>query len=68
MNGDVYLKTWIGRAFGSACALTRVVLIALTQPIFVNNFLTLYQYALVDDVLQGMHQRRGAQNTKVTLS
>ena len=66
--GDVYPKTWVGRAVASACALTGVVLIALTLPIFVNNFLTLYQYAMVEEVLQGKQQRQEAQNTKETVS
>ena len=37
--GDVYPKTWIGRAVGSVCALNGVVLIALSLPILVDNFL-----------------------------
>ena len=57
--GDVYPKTWVGRAVGSACALTGVVLIALTLPIFVNTFLTLYQFAMVEEVLQSTLQRKG---------
>ena len=66
--GDFYPKTWIGRAVGSACALTGVILIALTLPIFVNNFLTLYQYAMVEDVLQSKLQKHVAHNTEGTVS
>ena len=50
--GDIYPKTAIGRLIGSACAISGVILIALTLPIFVNNFLTLYSYAEVDKILQ----------------
>lgn len=50
--GDVYPKTPAGRFIGSLCAISGVVLIALTLPIFVNNFITLYNYAEVDERLQ----------------
>ena len=50
--GDIYPKTAAGRLIGSACAISGVILIALTLPIFVNNFLTLYSYAEVDQILQ----------------
>ena len=50
--GDVYPKTPAGRVIGSLCAVTGVILISLTLPIFVNNFLTLYRYAEVDESLQ----------------
>ena len=50
--GDIAPKTAAGRLAGSVCAVSGVILISLTLPIFVNNFLTLYQYAIVDDVLQ----------------
>ena len=50
--GDVYPKTGAGRVIGSLCAVCGVILISLTLPIFVNNFITLYRYAEVDDSLQ----------------
>ena len=66
--GDVHPKTWVGRAVGSACALTGVVLVTLTLPIFVNSFLTLYQFAMVDQVLQGRLQWTGTHATKEAVS
>lgn len=43
--GDMYPRTGFGRFIGCLCAITGVMLFALTVPIFANNFLTLYQLA-----------------------
>ena len=56
--GDVVPQTGIGRLVGAICAITGVVILSLTMPIFVNNFLALYQYAMVDETLQAKLQAK----------
>ena len=63
--GDIYPKTAIGRLIGSVCAISGVILIALTLPIFVNNFLTLYGYAEVDETLQKTTKYGGKAGSKI---
>ena len=46
--GDIYPVTHLGKMVACACALSGVVLFAVTVPIFVNNFLNLYQIASGD--------------------
>lgn len=43
--GDVVPHTVIGRIIGSICALSGVVLLSLVIPVFVNTFMSLYQFA-----------------------
>jgi len=43
--GDIYPASALGRVIAVACALTGVLLFALTIPIFANQFLALYNYA-----------------------
>ncbi|RUS74076.1 hypothetical protein EGW08_018166, partial [Elysia chlorotica] len=42
--GDIAPKTALGRVVGAACALSGVLLIAVTVPVFVNNFLLFYEH------------------------
>ncbi|XP_064620794.1 potassium voltage-gated channel protein Shaw-like [Lineus longissimus] len=43
--GDMYPKTEMGYVVGALCAMSGVVVIALTVPIVVNNFMLFYQHA-----------------------
>lgn len=43
--GDIVPKSDLGKFIGCLCALTGVLLFALTVPTFANNFLMLYQFA-----------------------
>lgn len=43
--GDMVPKTAVGRIIGAMCALSGVLFISLTIPIFVNTFQSLYLYA-----------------------
>ena len=43
--GDMVPKTAVGRIIGALCALSGVLFISLTIPIFVNTFQSLYLYA-----------------------
>ncbi|KAL8590964.1 hypothetical protein ACOMHN_040650 [Nucella lapillus] len=45
--GDMTPVTFQGKVVGSLCALSGVVLIAITIPVLVNNFLLFYGYAKV---------------------
>ncbi|XP_062608133.1 potassium voltage-gated channel subfamily B member 2-like [Saccostrea cucullata] len=43
--GDMYPVTALGRVIGSFCALCGVIVLALIIPLFVNNFIALYEIA-----------------------
>ncbi|XP_061188216.1 potassium voltage-gated channel subfamily B member 2-like [Saccostrea echinata] len=43
--GDLYPVTAVGRIIGSFCALCGVIVLALIIPLFVNNFIALYEMA-----------------------
>jgi hypothetical protein len=43
--GDMYPKTEAGYVVGTLCAMSGVMVIALTVPIVVNNFMLFYQHA-----------------------
>nr|KAG5707335.1 hypothetical protein BaRGS_005302 [Batillaria attramentaria] len=45
--GDMYPVTFQGKIVGSLCALSGVVLIAITIPVLVNNFLLFYGHSKV---------------------
>ncbi|GFO26881.1 potassium voltage-gated channel subfamily c member [Plakobranchus ocellatus] len=47
--GDIAPKTAIGRLVGAACAMSGVLLIAVTVPVFVNNFLLFYEHSKIID-------------------
>ncbi|KAH3830031.1 hypothetical protein DPMN_103267 [Dreissena polymorpha] len=42
--GDITVKTDVGRFIACLCALSGVLMFALTVPLFANHFLTLYNY------------------------
>ncbi|KAH3830040.1 hypothetical protein DPMN_103277 [Dreissena polymorpha] len=42
--GDITVKTAVGRFIACLCALSGVLMFALTVPLFANHFLTLYNY------------------------
>ncbi|XP_053379401.1 potassium voltage-gated channel protein Shaw-like [Mercenaria mercenaria] len=50
--GDISPQTGIGRVIASICAICGVLLLAITLPMFVNNFLTLYQYSCVNESIE----------------
>ena len=50
--GDISPRTGLGRFFASLCAVSGVLLLSITLPMFVNNFLTLYQYSCVNESLE----------------
>ncbi|XP_011417368.2 potassium voltage-gated channel protein egl-36-like [Magallana gigas] len=43
--GDIYPTSALGRIIGACCAISGVIVLALVIPIFVNNFLALYELA-----------------------
>ncbi|ESO95776.1 hypothetical protein LOTGIDRAFT_57197, partial [Lottia gigantea] len=43
--GDMYPNTFLGRVVGSLAAICGVLLIAVTIPVFVNNFILFYSYS-----------------------
>ena len=47
--GDIAPNTALGRLVGAACALSGVLLIAVTVPVFVNNFLLFYEHSKIID-------------------
>ena len=47
--GDMVPKTTIGQLIGSLCAISGVLVLALTVPVFVNTFLCLYQFSRIHD-------------------
>ncbi|ESO93116.1 hypothetical protein LOTGIDRAFT_119857, partial [Lottia gigantea] len=49
--GDVVPSGILGRILGGACAAFGIVLIALTVPLFVNNFLTVYNVSISHEIL-----------------
>jgi hypothetical protein len=50
--GDISPETGLGRVVSSICAICGVLLLAVTLPMFVNNFLTLYQYSCVNESIE----------------
>ncbi|KAL4220985.1 Potassium voltage-gated channel subfamily V member 2 [Mactra antiquata] len=42
--GDIAPQTFLGRMFAALCAVTGVLMLALTIPIFANSFFTLYNH------------------------
>ena len=58
--GDITPKTTAGRFIACLCAVLGVILMAVTVPIFVNNFLSLYQYAVVEELIQ--RRKKGSKN------
>jgi len=50
--GDITPKTGAGRALACVMSICGVLLLAITLPMFVNNFLSLYQYAYLDDFIE----------------
>ncbi|WAR15478.1 KCNAB-like protein [Mya arenaria] len=49
--GDITPVTALGKILASLMAISGVLLLAVTLPMFVNNFLTLYQYACLDEYI-----------------
>ena len=47
--GDIAPKSALGRLVGAGCALSGVLLIAVTVPVFVNNFLLFYEHSKILD-------------------
>ena len=50
--GDISPETGGGRALACVMSICGILLLAVTLPMFVNNFLTLYQYAYLDDFIE----------------
>ncbi|XP_053378719.1 potassium voltage-gated channel subfamily B member 1-like [Mercenaria mercenaria] len=50
--GDITPKSSAGRLVAACLAICGVLLLAITLPMFVNNFLTLYQYSCLDETIQ----------------
>ncbi|XP_033758382.1 potassium voltage-gated channel subfamily B member 2-like [Pecten maximus] len=45
--GDVVPKTCLGKIVGSLCALCGVICLSITIPVFVNNFISLYEFSKI---------------------
>ena len=56
--GDISPKTVGGRIIATVCACCGVLLLAVTLPVFVNNFMTLYQYSSINDVAQRAKEQK----------
>ncbi|WAR15479.1 KCNB2-like protein [Mya arenaria] len=64
--GDISPKTGLGRVLSTCLALCGVLLLAITLPMFVNNFLTLYTTACIDDYIEDKKQEiKGKESTTV---
>jgi hypothetical protein len=50
--GDISPTTGLGMLISSLCAISGVLLLSITLPMFVNNFLTLYQYSCVNESIE----------------
>ena len=61
--GDITPETTLGAIAASMCAVLGIVLLAVTVPIFVNNFLSLYQCAVIDAFIEKRKSKRGATST-----
>lgn len=60
--GDVTPKTAGGKAVSSLLALCGVLLLSISLPMFVNNFLTLYQYSCFEDSVATKKQKEQSKN------
>ncbi|GFR80482.1 potassium voltage-gated channel protein Shaw [Elysia marginata] len=58
--GDIAPVTVLGRFVGAACALSGVLLIAVTVPVFVNNFLLFYEHSKILDQQVNAQKSGGA--------
>ncbi|XP_045163707.2 potassium voltage-gated channel subfamily B member 2-like [Mercenaria mercenaria] len=56
--GDITPKSSVGRLVAACLAICGVLLLAITLPMFVNNFLTLYKYSCLDETIQESTNRR----------
>ncbi|XP_045208612.2 potassium voltage-gated channel protein Shaw-like [Mercenaria mercenaria] len=61
--GDIAPKTAVGRVMACLCAFSGIILLALTVPIFANNFLTLYRFANSEKAVQKFQQKRSKVKT-----
>lgn len=65
--GDMVPKTFLGKIIGSICAISGVFMFSLIIPIFVNTFLSIYQYAEVHnrdhDMLHGIEIKKHRHST-----
>ncbi|XP_053378587.1 potassium voltage-gated channel protein egl-36-like [Mercenaria mercenaria] len=50
--GDISPESGFGRVIASLCAVSGVLLLSITLPMFVNNFLTYYQYSCVNESIE----------------
>lgn len=64
--GDISPSTELGRALASICAICGVLLLAVTLPMFVNNFLSLYQYSCVNESIEKKKGKTETGNNSVS--
>lgn len=55
--GDITPKSGAGRLLAAILAICGVLLLSITLPMFVNNFLTLYQYSCLDESIEKRTKR-----------
>jgi voltage-gated potassium channel Kch len=55
--GDIYPVTAAGRIVGAFCAVCGVIVLALIIPLFVNNFISLYELAYLFDRTKSMEPK-----------
>ncbi|KAL4221361.1 hypothetical protein ACF0H5_019620 [Mactra antiquata] len=63
--GDISPSTGLGRGLAALCAICGVLLLAITLPMFVNNFLCLYQYSCVNESIEKSKGKRDKQKSHV---
>lgn len=64
--GDMTPNTLCGKLVGVMCALSGVLLIAVTVPVFVNNFLLFYEHSKLSSTIVNNLQQDGTKKIPVT--
>lgn len=65
--GDISPKTTIGHCIATVCSISGVLLLAVTLPMFVNNFLCLYQYSCVNESIEKNNESKDRYTSQLSL-
>ena len=63
--GDITPQTAIGRLLSCICAVSGVVMFAMTVPIFANHFITLYQYIGAESTVKKELKQKKLQSVNI---